>query len=372
MAIVRQEIVSAMEKKNVVAELRKALPNALSAERFARISLTTFQKNPLLMLCTKESLFACMVESAQLGLEPDPSLGLIYFVPFKDQATIIVGYKGFAQLAYNSGAIFDISGAVVRKGEKFSEILGTEMRLIHVPKDHGDEKGSDATWERAYAVARFTADPKRLSTFKSLERAEIFRRRAKSYSYTNDKKGTPWFTNPESMWIKTAIRALSTLLPKSTTDKRFQKLQRALTVDALAEVEGGLIPTDSGFEPNPDKLIDVGDESSLPPIQESKELKKGTKGKKIQVPPGGNPAVPKASIPKEGEVLPPLPKKEKPKDDPQISGAQLTAVYAAGTDSNSWTVESIREWVTRKYKCKVAELRVSQLAEVLNVMRNGE
>src|SRR5580765_3621772 len=94
-ALATKEVHALLNRKDVLAELRKVLPDDLSPERLTRISLTVIQKSPSLKECTPLSLLACVVECAQLRLDPDPLLGEVYFVPYKKQATIQVGYKGF-------------------------------------------------------------------------------------------------------------------------------------------------------------------------------------------------------------------------------------------------------------------------------------
>lgn len=358
-----KEIHALLNRKDVLTELRKVLPEELSPERLTRISLTVIQKSPGLKKCTPLSLLACVVEIAQLRLDPDPLLGEVYIVPYKDQATVQVGYKGFAKLAFNTGDIHKITTFVVRKGEKFKVTAGTAETLIHEPKDHGNEK-DDSTWTHAYAVAFFRDGH---SDHQVLERAEIFRRRARSRAFTSGKKDSPWFTDPESMWKKSAVRALATRLPKSTTDNR---LARAVKLDEMSDL-GLLTPTMTGFEIAEDaNLLNEGT-AAEEPIQASKEIEKkapaggSKKSRKAQPPAGGNPGVPRAQIPTGAIDV-------KPKTDPFIDRAQLAKIYEVGSNNGSWNVDTIRAWVKDKFNCKVSELRVSQLPHVMNVMQSGE
>jgi recombination protein RecT len=362
-----KDIHALLNRRDVLAELAKVLPDDLSPERLTRISLTVIQKSEGLKKCTPLSLLACVVECAQLRLDPDPLLGEVYFVPYGDQATIQVGYKGFAKLAYNTGDIHKITAYVVRKGEKFGHTAGTAESLFHEPKDHGVEK-DDSTWTHAYAVAFFRDGH---TDQQVLERAEVFRRRSRSRAFTSGKKDTPWITEPEAMWKKSAIRALATRLPKSTTDNR---LQRAAKLDELGDL--GLLKasnTGMGFE----LAEDASSPNDDPPIKPSQEIPAakpagGRKGKKQQQEPR-NPHLPKAQIPRDPiDVVPEKSAKSPAKPDPNISRAELAKIYEVGANSNSWDVDSIQAWVKKKYGCKVSELRVSQLPEVLNVMKNGE
>ena len=91
-------------------QLARALPNALgtaglTADRMVRLALTMLKRNEALQKCTPLSVMACVVEIAQLGLEPEGVLGHAYMVPFGDQCTLIVGYRGFMHLMYQSGIV---------------------------------------------------------------------------------------------------------------------------------------------------------------------------------------------------------------------------------------------------------------------------
>ena len=79
---------------------------AVTAERFTRIALTEFRRNPKLLDCTEQSLLGGLLLSAQLGLEIGGPLGQSWLIPFRDtktgtsEAIWILGYKGIIALAY--------------------------------------------------------------------------------------------------------------------------------------------------------------------------------------------------------------------------------------------------------------------------------
>ena len=55
-------------------EIAAALPSMVSSERFQRVALTAFSSNPKLQECDPVSFIGAMMESAQLGLEPNTLL----------------------------------------------------------------------------------------------------------------------------------------------------------------------------------------------------------------------------------------------------------------------------------------------------------
>lgn len=68
------------------------------------------------------SLCSAAFNCAVVGLMPGPALGHAHFVPFKSGSTrevqLIVGYKGYLELAYRSGFLAGITCEVVYEGEK--------------------------------------------------------------------------------------------------------------------------------------------------------------------------------------------------------------------------------------------------------------
>jgi len=358
-ALATRDIHALLDRKDVLAELQKAFPNALSAERHARIAITVIQKSESLMKCSPLSLLACVVESAQLGLEPDPSMGLIYFVPYAGVATIQIGWKGYAHLVFNTSDIYKIVPTVIRKGEKVSLTAGTRPELVHVPKDHGVEKPaskdepSPESWTHAYSVATYRDGH---TDFIVLERAEVFRRRAMSKAWREKKLGTPWFTNPESMWWKTAIRALANRLPKSTKDNR---LARALAIDAAGDSDTPLLPAPGGglgFDLIPQSVDEqIANETGDEPIRKSGEVKKGKKSKDEPIDVQPTKTETKKTAP--------------PKNDPlvkDVSNRILNPAIASG-----WKADEVIAWIRKEFGVGITQVRESMMGKITHAMQSG-
>lgn len=75
-------------------QIQKALPSMVSSERFQRIALTAFNGNAGLQKCEPVSFIAAMMQSAQLGLEPNTPLGQAYLIPYGNKVQFQIGYKG--------------------------------------------------------------------------------------------------------------------------------------------------------------------------------------------------------------------------------------------------------------------------------------
>jgi len=78
--------------KAMLPAITEALPKSkgMDAERLSRITLTTLKLNPKLLECSIESLLAAVLQSAQLGLEPN-LLGSCYFIPYKGTVSFQIG-----------------------------------------------------------------------------------------------------------------------------------------------------------------------------------------------------------------------------------------------------------------------------------------
>lgn len=69
-------------------EIRKALPEIITTERFMRMVLSAVNNTPRLAECTPMSFIAAMMNAAQLGLEPNTPLGQAYLIPYKNKGVL--------------------------------------------------------------------------------------------------------------------------------------------------------------------------------------------------------------------------------------------------------------------------------------------
>jgi recombination protein RecT len=209
------------KSKNQIA---MALPTHLSADRLIRVAMTSIQRTPQLLECDPITLVGAVIQSAQLGLEPDGVLGHAYLVPFRNkkknrmEVQFIPGYKGLIELARRSGQVVAINSHVVYENEKFAIKLGFEESLEHEPlppSRRGNKKG-------VYGVARLK-DGSTHFEFLWAEEVESIKSQSKASGFG------PWQTHEDEMWRKTAIRRLVKYLPLSV------EFSKAAAVDELAD-----------------------------------------------------------------------------------------------------------------------------------------
>lgn len=205
----------------MMGTIRAAIPAtiATNAERLVRCMITECSKTPKLLECTPQSLLGGVVVAAQLGLEIGGPMGQAYLLPFGKEASLVIGYKGFVNLAYRSPAIKSFSCRIVRTGDTFDIQYGTSAKIIHRPDPSmsGEPIGYYAVVELAQGGHDFEYMTKR--------QCEEHRDK-----YALMKKGGPWLNNFDEMALKTTIRKLAKRLPLSA------ELSAAAGYDEQAEV----------------------------------------------------------------------------------------------------------------------------------------
>jgi recombination protein RecT len=155
---------------------------------------------------------------AQIGLEPNTPMGHVYLIPFGNkrkgvtEVQVIIGYKGFIELARRSGQMETIAAQPVYANDEFSMDYMNPDRSFHKPCMTGDRGEFIGAW----AMARFKDGG---MAFDFMPKADIDRIRDGSQGYQTAKRfnntNTPWLTNYDQMARKTAVRRLSKMLPLS-------------------------------------------------------------------------------------------------------------------------------------------------------------
>lgn len=198
--------------KPLAPHFEQALAGAIPVERLMRSIMVSVERNPRLLEANRQSLLNASMSAACLALEVDGVTGQAFFVPFKGQAQLIIGYKGMNTLAARSG--FTVQGEVVREGDAFDYELGDKGFVRHKPKLAGTDRPIIAAWATASANNR----PSIISVLSYDDILEIRKKSpgaSRSDSPWNDQKiGFP------AMASKSAKRRLSRAMPLNA-DPRF-------------------------------------------------------------------------------------------------------------------------------------------------------
>lgn len=197
------------------------LPKGMEFDWFAGEVKVALARTPKLLECDQTSVFDALTTCAQLGLSPSGRLGSAYLIPFNGKCTLVIGYKGFVDLAYRSGEVVGFGAQVVHENDEFdySEGFGVQIHR-HVRS----EEANPGPLRFVYAWAEMRGGYK-VSLLMLRREVEQIKARAPGAR----KPGGPWDTDPAEMWKKTAIRRLIKLLPLSP--QKAQGLHRAQEVE---------------------------------------------------------------------------------------------------------------------------------------------
>lgn len=198
-------------------QVAMALPKHCTPDRFVRVALTAMMRTPKLMGCSQDSLFSCLLTLSQMGLEPDGRRA--HLIPFEDKkkgvtiCTLIVDYKGLAELAMRSGVVSSIHADVICENDEFEYDRGQVLKhKINFKEPRGEAYA-------AYCIVKMRdgTEPK----CEVMPKSDIYLVRDKSSGWRAFKAGytkdNPWAdkqSEPE-MWKKTVFRRASKWLPLS-------------------------------------------------------------------------------------------------------------------------------------------------------------
>lgn len=228
----------------------------MSPERMMRVVANAIRTTPKLGQCDPMSFLGALMHCASMGLEPNTPLGHAYLIPFENkrkgvtEVQVVIGYKGFIDLARRSGQLASIHGDVVYDDDElWSHEYGSNMHLRHRP---GPRKGKRLG---AYCHVKLnlgdgiTAEGHRFMTMDEIiAHRNQYSQGWKTAVRYNKTAESPWNeANPafESMAIKTVVRALANRgeLPMSiefmeamNTDDQ-QADYRAFAIDPTAGVQ---------------------------------------------------------------------------------------------------------------------------------------
>jgi len=194
----------------------------VSRNELLRFAIKVVRQTPELLKCNRLSILRSLLEAFHLGLSPDSSLGEAYIVPYKGEAQLVIGYRGFIKLAKNSGMVEHIEARIVYQKDKFRVEYGTEPKIEHIPSPDDDPGKPIAV----YAVAYLKGGHK---VFELLWKRDVEKIKNLALQEKKNKEASPWVRFEEEMWKKTAVRKLVKYLSLSP------EVSKAATVDEYRE-----------------------------------------------------------------------------------------------------------------------------------------
>lgn len=224
-------------------EYAALVPSHVNADQWIRLAVGAIRGNQMLEQAAKTDVGVFLRElktAARLGLEPGTEQ--FYLTPRKSKAhgykfiiQGIVGYQGIVELIYRAGAVSSVVVETVRAKDSFRYVIGRDERPVHDVDWFGGDRG-DLVGVYAYAVMKDGATSKVVI----LNRQQVMDAKAKSDSASG--KGadySPWNTNEEAMWLKTAARRLAKWVP---TSAEYMREQLRAQAEVAKELPSGFAP----------------------------------------------------------------------------------------------------------------------------------
>jgi recombination protein RecT len=130
------------------ALISSVLPRHLTPDRMTRMAVMAVQQVPDLLKCDALSLVGVFLGCSALGLEPNTPLQHAHVIPREKkrgsgnyEVTLVIGYRGYLELARRSGLVRGIHADVAMWNDEFSVEYGTTATLRHVPLLDGSDRG---------------------------------------------------------------------------------------------------------------------------------------------------------------------------------------------------------------------------------------
>ena len=225
------DLIKAMEP-----EIRKALPEVITPERFTRMALSALNTTPKLRECTQMSFLAALMNAAQLGLEPNTPLGQAYLIPYNNKGVMEcqfqIGYKGLIDLSYRNPQMQIISAQAVYENDEFSYELGLNPKLEHRPT-----LGERGEVRLFYGLFKLVNGGFGFEVMSKTAMDEY----AKEYSKAFDSSFSPWKSNYIGMAKKTVIKQALKYAPLKTDFRKALSNDETIKTelsDDMSEIHG--------------------------------------------------------------------------------------------------------------------------------------
>lgn len=221
------------------------------------------RRDPKLLQAAKNDpgqFMSVLLDAARLGLEPGTEQ--YYLVPRwnkKKQCTEVTGvrgYQGEIELMYRAGAVSSVIVEVVYDQDKFEYRPGRDERPLHEIDWDSVDRG-ELRLAYAYAVMKDGATSKVVV----LNKGHIAKALAKSDSASGKYPHlSPWATDTEAMWMKTASHRLTKWVPTSAEYIREQLRAHADVAAEQQHLPAGALPQpligDDEDEPIDGEIVD--------------------------------------------------------------------------------------------------------------------
>lgn len=229
-AVAKQPSQKALAVKNFQAVMNNSyyqtlLQNTLKENKgtFTTSLMELATSDESLLQCNPNALMAEALKAASLHLPLNKQLGQCYILPFKNHGvltpTLVVGTKGYLQLAMRTGKYETINSDVVYEGELkgYDKVTGnldlSGIRTSNVPIGYFAymkmKNGfSKLLYMSLNEVCLYAKQYSPTVKFKDSVTSETLKNLALKQAASGVSDGVGWYSNFESMALKTVLRRL--------------------------------------------------------------------------------------------------------------------------------------------------------------------
>lgn len=190
---------------------------------FCTSLMEIFSSDEKLLQCKPNDLMAEALKAASLRLPLNKQLGQAYLLPFKNKGvmtpTLVIGTKGYLQLAMRTGKYETINADVVYEGEfnHYDKVTGkldlSGAQISNTPIGYfAYIKKKDGLTKLLYMtldeVCRYAKQYSPTVKFSEKVDEEKLKEMALTQAANGSGEGVGWYSNFESMAIKTVLRRL--------------------------------------------------------------------------------------------------------------------------------------------------------------------
>jgi recombination protein RecT len=208
---------------------------------------------PKLLECSPASFFGGVLSAASLGLEFGP-MQQAYLIPYGSEATLVIGYRGYAALANRTGEILSITPRTVFANDvKFAVEYGDDDHIVHTPLLSPD-RGEPTHY---YVVVKKTNGGK---NFVVMHKSEVEHHRDR-YGKKGGKLSGPWADKDqfEAMAWKTCFLRMKAWLPMSVELMQAEAVDNRVVRQMSHDEEPVIAPSEDDDEVVDAEIVDPGE-----------------------------------------------------------------------------------------------------------------
>jgi recombination protein RecT len=193
------------------------LPAGHGVDRFMKTVQVAYAREPKLANCTRQSVILSVMYAAEVGLDIGKPLDLCHLVPFGTECQLIIDYKGYIELAYETGHFKVIETRLVREADEFDFYYDPLLVFKHRPS-----RGGPSPIVGAYGFAQLVSGA---VIVEYMDKAEIDQTRESAFS----KNSPAWNNWYGEMAKKTPLRRML------KRQRRTPRLGRAIEIEDTLE-----------------------------------------------------------------------------------------------------------------------------------------